>query len=133
MFYRCIPNFAEETAAGVFADTGVKSFFEEIVADISGSAKEIIYMCLVALGTIHKYHLDTAGHHILWIYIVQSSLLSGLLLLSKMSKNHFSFLFFFAGLSIVITILFRFLAGIIVYVIIFAVAGAAIVGIALTW
>ena len=42
-------------------------------------------------------------------------------------------LFFFAGLSIVITILFRFLAGIIVYVIIFAVAGAAIVGIALTW
>ena len=133
MFYRCIPNFAEETAAGVFADTGVKSFFEEIVADISGSAKEIIYMCLVALGTILTYHLDTAGHHILWIYIVQSSLLSGLLLLSKMSKNHFSFLSFFAGLSIVITILFRFLAGIIVYVIIFAVAGAAIVGIALTW
>ena len=133
MFYRCIPNFAEETAAGVFADTGVKSFFEEIVADISGSAKEIIYMCLVALGTIPSYHLDTAGHHILWIYIVQSSLLSDLLLLSKMSKNHFSFLFFFAGLSIVITILFRFLAGIIVYVIIFAVAGAAIVGIALTW
>ena len=36
-------------------------------------------------------------------------------------------------MSIVITILFRFLAGIIVYVIIFAVAGAAIVGIALTW
>ena len=57
MFYRCIPNFAEETAAGVFADTGVKSFFEEIVADISGSAKEIIYMCLVALGTILTYLL----------------------------------------------------------------------------
>ena len=55
MFYRCIPNFAEETAAGVFADTGAKSFFEEIVADISGSAKEIIYMCLVALGTILTY------------------------------------------------------------------------------
>ena len=53
MFYRCIPNFAEETAAGVFADTGAKSFFEEIVADISGSAKEIIYMCLVALGIIY--------------------------------------------------------------------------------
>ena len=53
LFYRCIPNVAEKKAAGIFAEVGAKSFFEQVVADISSSWKEIIYMCLVALGKVN--------------------------------------------------------------------------------
>ena len=86
LFSRCIPNVAEKKAEGIFKDIGVKDFFEQVVSDISSSWKEIIYMCLVAVG-----------------------------------------------LSIVVTILFRFLAGIIVYLIIALVALSAILAIIVTW
>ena len=60
--------------------------FEEVIADVGASWKEIIYMCLVALG-----------------------------------------------LSIIVVILFRFLAGVIVYVIITIIALAAILSPVATW
>ena len=90
IFYRCVPDtvpsVATATAETFLQSSGTQSLFEEIVADVEASWKEIIYMSLVALG-----------------------------------------------LSIIMVILFRFLAGVIVYVIITIIALAAILGPAATW
>ena len=45
-----MPNFAPATAEGVFSSSGAKTIAEEIIADIELAWKEILYMCLVALG-----------------------------------------------------------------------------------
>ena len=45
-----MPNFAPATAEGVFSSSGSKTIAEEIIADIELAWKEILYMCLVALG-----------------------------------------------------------------------------------
>ena len=90
IFYRCVPDtvpsVATATAETFLQSSGTQTLFEEIVADVEASWKEIIYMSLVA-----------------W------------------------------GLSIIMVILFRFLAGVIVYVIITIIALAAILGPAATW
>ena len=90
IFYRCVPDtvpsVATATAETFLQSSGTQTLFEEIVADVEASWKEIIYMSLVALG-----------------------------------------------LSIIMVILFRFLAGVIVYVIITIIALAAILGPAATW
>ena len=90
IFYRCVPDTVPSvttaTAETFLQSSGAQSLFEEIVADVEASWKEIIYMSLVALG-----------------------------------------------LSIIMVILFRFLAGVIVYVIITIIALAAILGPAATW
>ena len=90
ILWRCVPDavpkVATATAETFLGTSGIKSLFEEIVADVGASWKEIIYMCLVALG-----------------------------------------------LSIIMVILFRFLAGVIVYVIITIIALAAILGPVATW
>ena len=52
--FRCIPNFAPSTAENVFASSGAKTLAEEVIADLELAWKEILYMCLIALG---KYSL----------------------------------------------------------------------------
>lgn len=90
IFWRCVPDavpdVAGKTAETFFESSGASGYFEEIMADVSASWKEIIYMCLVAFG-----------------------------------------------LSIVVTILFRFLAGLIVWIIIAVIALASIVGPCVCW
>ena len=90
IFWRCVPDAVPEvataTAETFLNGTGATSLFEEVIADVGASWKEIIYMCLVALG-----------------------------------------------LSIIVVILFRFLAGVIVYVIITIIALAAILSPIATW
>lgn len=78
-FWRCVPEFAEESADKIYQGTGAKEFAKQIAADIQNSWKEILYMCLVALG-----------------------------------------------LAFIMTILFRFLAAVIVYIIVISVAIACI-------
>ena len=48
--FRCMPNFVESTAGSVFTSTGAQTIAEEIIADIELAWKEILYMCLIALG-----------------------------------------------------------------------------------
>ena len=45
-----MPNFVESTAGSVFTSTGAQTIAEEIIADIELAWKEILYMCLIALG-----------------------------------------------------------------------------------
>jgi hypothetical protein len=45
-----MPSFASSTFTTLFSGTGIESVVDGIVKDIEASWKEIIYMCLVALG-----------------------------------------------------------------------------------
>ena len=45
-----MPAFAQSTFTALFSGTGIESAVDDIVKDIEASWKEIIYMCLVALG-----------------------------------------------------------------------------------
>ena len=49
-FWRCIPAFAQSTFTTLFSGTGIESIVDDIVKDIEASWREIIYMCLIALG-----------------------------------------------------------------------------------
>ena len=56
-FWRCVPPFAQSTFMSFFSGTGTESVVDNIVKDIESSWKEIIYMCLVALGeTISSFY-----------------------------------------------------------------------------
>ena len=52
IFYRCVPDtvpsVATATAETFLQSSGTQTLFEEIVADVEASWKEIIYMSLVA-------------------------------------------------------------------------------------
>ena len=45
-----MPAFAQSTFTALFSGTGIESTVDDIVKDIEASWREIIYMCLVALG-----------------------------------------------------------------------------------
>ena len=48
--WRCMPQQLSNSAVGLFSTSGAKSLVEEVIADIELAWKEIIYMCLIALG-----------------------------------------------------------------------------------
>jgi hypothetical protein len=48
----CVPDSAQKTSKVIFQETGGKTLMEDLIADISASWREIIYMCLVALGKL---------------------------------------------------------------------------------
>ena len=52
--FRCVPNFVESTAGSVFPSTGAQTIAEEVIADIELAWREIVYMCLIALGSFSK-------------------------------------------------------------------------------
>ena len=47
-----MPAFAQSTFTALFSGTGIESTVDDIVKDIEASWREIIYMCLVALGKL---------------------------------------------------------------------------------
>ena len=112
-----MPNFAPATAEGVFSSSGAKTIAEEIIADIELAWREILYMCLVALG---NYYID-------YCQILTTSF--------KMNQmifviNSFSLIL---ALSLVMMVLFRFLAAVIVYIILIVVSLACVAGTIFTW
>nr|XP_040569500.1 choline transporter-like protein 1 [Lepeophtheirus salmonis] len=47
---RCVPSPKKDAASKVFSATGLQGFAEGLIADIEASWREVIYMCLIALG-----------------------------------------------------------------------------------
>jgi hypothetical protein len=64
--WRCVPDSAQKASKVIFQETGGKTLMEDLIADISASWREIIYMCLVALG---KLSLTPEGYISKDIYI----------------------------------------------------------------
>ena len=61
--FRCMPNFVEKSAENVFKGTAASTFAEEVIADLELAWKEILYMCLTALGKLYfpRYSLCNRG------------------------------------------------------------------------
>ena len=91
-------------AAAIISATGIDDLAKDFVADIKISWKEILYMSLIALGTDSVFQAK----------------------LRRSIKTRL-------GLSLVMTLLLRFAAPIVVYVVIVAVVIACIAGTAFLW
>ena len=126
-FWRCVPPFAQSTFMSFFSGTGTESVVDNIVKDIESSWKEIIYMCRVALGeTIWSFNFTIIlmkWNRTLVRYIYCYLMIA---YMKKLLSMHL-------GLSLIMIVLLRFLAGVIVYIIMISIALACIIAPVILW
>ena len=126
-FWRCVPPFAQSTFMSFFSGTGTESVVDNIVKDIESSWKEIIYMCLVALGeTIWSFNFTI-------ILMKWNSTLVRYIYCYLMIAYMKKLLSMHLGLSLIMIVLLRFLAGVIVYIIMISIALACIIAPVILW
>lgn len=86
----------------------MSGFFDDVFADIKLAWAEIVYMCLIALGTIEQLIRSGSRHN-------------------NCKPNYVQ------GLSLVMMVLFRYLAAFIIYIILIATIAVCLAGTAFLW
>nr|CAD7453294.1 unnamed protein product [Timema tahoe] len=116
---RCVPEITSSTKNTFVSKTGIKDFFQEASEDINMSWKEILYLCIIAMSMfLYSYTVGSKTQEIVNIHY----------LLNTYQQKNVEHAF-----CIVILILFRFLAGVMVWLVLVGVVIATIAGTIYLW